>query len=78
MIFQYQRFQLGGRVEEIEVETSTLTGKQYVLLQDVQDVFPTAARFERDGRPVKFQSDENGNRYCSPLLLIYNTFIVRT
>ncbi|KAF9999113.1 hypothetical protein BGZ80_003373 [Entomortierella chlamydospora] len=62
MLLQYQRFQLGGRVEEIEVETNPVTGKQYILLRDVQDVFPTAARFEKDGRPVRFQSDEQGNR----------------
>lgn len=62
MILQYQGFQLGGRLEEVEVETNGITGKQYVLLHDVQDVFPTAVRFERDGKPVKFQSDEDGHR----------------
>ncbi|KAF9914023.1 hypothetical protein BX616_009117 [Lobosporangium transversale] len=62
MMLQYQRFRLGGRVEEIEVETNPKTGQQYVLLRDVQDVFPTACRFELDGRPVKFQSDEQGHR----------------
>ncbi|KAF9274195.1 hypothetical protein BGZ68_000872 [Mortierella alpina] len=69
MMIQHQRFQLGGRVEEIEIETNTSTGKQYVLLRDVQDVFPTAARFERDGRPVRFQSDEQGHRTLENLLL---------
>ncbi|KAG0246346.1 hypothetical protein B0O80DRAFT_457097 [Mortierella sp. GBAus27b] len=62
MMLQYQRFQLGGKVEEVEVETNRVNEKQYILLHDVQDVFPTAARFERDGRPVKFMSDENGVR----------------
>ncbi|KAF9197784.1 hypothetical protein BGZ49_001636, partial [Haplosporangium sp. Z 27] len=58
----YQRFQLGGRIEEIEIDTNPITGRQYILLRDVQDVFPTAARFEKDGRPVRFLSDEQGNR----------------
>ncbi|KAI8598147.1 hypothetical protein EDD21DRAFT_383340 [Dissophora ornata] len=62
MYVQYQRFQLGGRAEEVEVATNPVTGMQYVLLQDVQDVFPTAARFERDGRAVRFMSDEQGSR----------------
>ncbi|KAF9121680.1 hypothetical protein BGW39_010348 [Mortierella sp. 14UC] len=62
MMIQYQRFQLGGRIEEIEVETVASIGKQYILLRDVQDVFPTAARFEREGRPVRFLSDEQGQR----------------
>ncbi|KAK3832869.1 MAG: hypothetical protein J3R72DRAFT_495072 [Linnemannia gamsii] len=62
MMIQYQRFQLGGRIEEIEVETIASIGKQYILLRDIQDVFPTAARFEREGRPVRFLSDEQGQR----------------
>ncbi|KAF9925939.1 hypothetical protein FBU30_004363 [Linnemannia zychae] len=59
---QHQRFQFGGRVEEIEIETVVSLGKQYILLRDVQDVFPTAARFECEGRPVRFLSDEQGQR----------------
>ncbi|KAG0215426.1 hypothetical protein BGX28_010131 [Mortierella sp. GBA30] len=62
MMIRHQRFQLGGRVEEIETVSNATTGKHYVLLRDVQDVFPTAARFESDGRPVRFHSDEQGHR----------------
>ncbi|KAF9438433.1 hypothetical protein BGZ76_007957 [Entomortierella beljakovae] len=62
MLLQYQRFQLGGRIEEVEIDSNPVTGKQHILLRDVQDVFPTASRFERDGRPVRFLSDDQGNR----------------
>ncbi|KAF8975566.1 hypothetical protein BGZ46_009019 [Entomortierella lignicola] len=60
MLLQYQRFQLGGRIEEIEIDTNPITGRQYILLRDVQDVFPTAARFEKDGRPVRFLKNGTG------------------
>ncbi|KAI7822049.1 hypothetical protein BC939DRAFT_454607 [Gamsiella multidivaricata] len=71
MLLQHQRFQLGGRVQDIEVESNQATGKLCVLLRDVQDVFPTAARFEREGRPVRFQSDDQGNR-LEPLRIAYH------
>lgn len=63
MQVHYQRFQVNDKVISIETELNKSNGIHFVLLQDVQDVVPEAVRFEIDGKPVRFLSDDFGNRY---------------
>lgn len=62
MQVQYQRFQVNDKVISIEAELNQANGIHFVLLQDVQDVVPDAVRFEIDGKPVRFLSDDHGKR----------------
>ncbi|ORZ23693.1 hypothetical protein BCR41DRAFT_348998 [Lobosporangium transversale] len=70
---RYQQFRNGNIIEKVSVTTvSTSNGKSscYVGLQDIQDVFPDALRFNLDGCPIPFLVDSNHNR-IEPLRIAF-------
>ncbi|KAF9306361.1 hypothetical protein BG003_001053 [Podila horticola] len=75
MQVHYQRFQVNDKVISIETELNKSNGIHFVLLQDVQDVVPEAVRFEIDGKPVRFLSDDFGNRF-EPLRVAWHRDVV--
>ncbi|KAF9287023.1 hypothetical protein BGZ74_001190 [Mortierella antarctica] len=75
MQVQYQRFQVNNKIISIEAELNKSNGIHFVLLQDVQDVVPEASRFEIDGKPVRFLSDDFGKR-VEPLRVAWHRDVV--
>lgn len=55
-----QLFQQGATTAEISV---TPGSPAYVLLKDIQYVFPTALRFQCDNRMLEFMTDNDESRY---------------
>ncbi|KAI8599963.1 hypothetical protein EDD21DRAFT_444928 [Dissophora ornata] len=64
---QYQRFRLAYRIDEVCVSNSNIPANNisstfYVILQDIQDVFPKASQFKLNGHPIPFLKSPDGNR----------------
>ncbi|KAF8968214.1 hypothetical protein BGZ46_010902 [Entomortierella lignicola] len=69
----YQRIQLGDIIEEVCIRTAPYNNdppSYYVLLNDIHDVFQNARRFKRDGHPVPFLVNPDGER-IKPLRIAY-------
>ncbi|KAG0242708.1 hypothetical protein BGW41_003604 [Actinomortierella wolfii] len=62
----YQEFRQGSEVARIQVLTDSETNKQYIRLDDIQEVFPDAFRFCVDGNSVSFMFDADGVKYDNP------------
>ncbi|KAI1314540.1 hypothetical protein EDD11_002015 [Mortierella claussenii] len=60
----WQTIQQGHRVFDVQARRGTpqTNGQSFVLLQDVQDIFPTASGLQFGRRVLGFMVDENGNR----------------
>ncbi|KAF9397276.1 hypothetical protein BGX21_009042, partial [Mortierella sp. AD011] len=63
-----QQIQLDGVLKKVLAKERN--GQVFVLLQDVQDIFEGAKRFEYDGIGVPFMTDENDER-ITPLRIEY-------
>ncbi|KAF8985335.1 hypothetical protein BGZ46_004900, partial [Entomortierella lignicola] len=68
----YQRIQLDNTIEEVCIGTTPNNdpSSYYVLLKDIQDVFRNAQRFKRDGHPVPFLVNPDGER-IEPLRIAF-------
>ncbi|KAF9203882.1 hypothetical protein BGZ49_005920, partial [Haplosporangium sp. Z 27] len=60
----YQRIQLGNTIEEVCIRTTPNNdpSSYHVLLHDIQDVFQNARRLKRNGHPVPFLVNPDGER----------------
>ncbi|KAF9432945.1 hypothetical protein BGZ76_010115, partial [Entomortierella beljakovae] len=64
---QYQLFQLADKKEKVcvsysDIRASNANSLFHVSLQDIQEVFPNALRFKKNGNPIPFLKDSHGNR----------------
>ncbi|KAG0295391.1 hypothetical protein BGZ98_001408 [Dissophora globulifera] len=73
----WQEFSHGDSVVEIRVlpGTATTNNQPFILLSDVQDVFPEAVRFRNGKRAVSFMVDCEGERLM-PLKVAYQSGVV--
>ncbi|KAF9354670.1 hypothetical protein BGX26_007507 [Mortierella sp. AD094] len=62
--YGYQEFQSGPDTFEVRVipGTALTQGRAFVMWDDIQDVFPLAARLQCGRRVISFMVDINGNR----------------